>query len=284
MTPMNETLPVPCTYHGNRDQAMVAYLYEDITPFERAQFEAHLVTCEPCRVELAGFRGVRTQLDRWDAPDPVAFAHTNMRSVTRYGRALQAMRAVPVWAQMAAAFLLLGVSAGLANLDVHYDQSGLTVRTGWARPAPVNPVKSVENAQNVQNGVAPVAVTPASAPWRSDLAALEQQLRAEMRAQGTMTAASAPVARVAAPADADAFKRVRALVDESERRQQRELALRIAQVMNDLGRQRQADLYKIDRSLGAIQQNTGVEVIRQGRMLDYLAQRVSQTGAAQTKP
>jgi len=272
MTSMNETSQVPCAYHGNRDQAMVAYLYDDITPFERAAFEAHLVTCEPCRVELAELRGVRTQLDRWEAPDPVAFAHTNTPSVTRYGRALQAMRAVPVWAQVAAAFLILGVSAGIANIDLHYDQSGLTVRTGWTKPA---------SLQNVQ-AVAPVTATPVSAPWRSDLTALEQQLRAEMHATST---ASAPAARVAMPiaAEADGLKQIRTLVDQSERRQKRELALSIAQVLHDVEAQRRQDLYKLG-SLGALQQNTGVEVIRQGRMLDYIAQRVSQTGATQTKP
>src|SRR6185503_12201003 len=43
------------------------------------------------------------------------------------------MHDLPVWAQTAAALLFLGVSAGIANLDVHYDQSGLSIRTGWSR-------------------------------------------------------------------------------------------------------------------------------------------------------
>ena len=63
------------------------------------------------------------------------------------------------------------------------------------------------------------------------------------------------------------MRRVRALVDESEKRQQRELALRVAEVLRDVNAQRQADLVKIDRSLGAVQNNLGVEVMKQ-RQID----------------
>jgi len=55
---------------------------------------------------------------------------------------------------------------------------------------------------------------------------------------------------------------VRALVDDSEKRQQRELALRLAEAMRDISAQRQADLVKIDRTLGLVQNNVGIEVMR----------------------
>ena len=77
--------------------------------------------------------------------------------------------------------------------------------------------------------------------------------------------------RAAAPmSDADLVKRVRALVDESEKRQQRELALRVAEVVRDVAAQRQADLVKIDRTLGVVQNNLGVEVLRDRQRLDIL--------------
>ncbi len=60
-----------------------------------------------------------------------------------------------------------------------------------------------------------------------------------------------------------------------ERKQQRELALRVAGVVRDVESQRRGDLVKIDRSLGEIQSNTGVEVMRQRELLNYLV-RVSQ--------
>ena len=71
------------------------------------------------------------------------------------------------------------------------------------------------------------------------------------------------------------IRRVRALIDESEKRQQRELALRVAQVLRDVNVQRQVDLSNIDRNLGVIQNKTGVEILRQREIVNYLM-RVSQ--------
>jgi hypothetical protein len=69
---------------------------------------------------------------------------------------------------------------------------------------------------------------------------------------------------------------VNALVQASERRQQRELALRVAELMRDVQTQRQADLVRIERSLGIIQSRTGMEVMRTQRQVNNLAQQVSQ--------
>jgi hypothetical protein len=76
--------------------------------------------------------------------------------------------------------------------------------------------------------------------------------------------------------DKDVMVRMRALVADSERRQQRELALRIAEVFRDVQAQRQSDLVRIDRSLGLMQNSTGIEVARQRELLNSLAVRVSQ--------
>ena len=97
---------------------------------------------------------------------------------------------------------------------------------------------------------------------------MEQRLIEELKAQPAAVSLSAD--------DEALVKRVRALIQESERRQQRELALRVAEVARDAQTQRQADLVKIDRSLGLIQSRTGVEVMRTQQQLNNLAQRVSQ--------
>jgi hypothetical protein len=248
-----------CGYVGNRDEALVAYLYDDIDPAEREAFDAHLGVCARCRVDLDALRGVRGELGRWEAPVPALVA-SRAPDVPRAW-----WRQVPAWARVAAALLVLGASAAVANLDVRYDRTGLTIRTGWSHRA----------------AVAPAAVSApamADAPWRADLAAFEQRLRTEFHAESVGAAMAPAVARPASSADAaDAalLRRVRALIDDSERRQQRELALRIAQVVRDVDAQRQADLVRIDRSLGEMQSNTGVEVLRQRELLNYLV-RVSQ--------
>jgi hypothetical protein len=242
-----------CTY-DNRDDAIVAYLYADdgdSSPAERARFETHLDACARCRAELASLRGVRQQLTHWSPP---AFVSFNSQSAVSN---LQWWQRIPVWAQVAAALLFLGVSAGIANLDVHYDQSGLSVKTGWSKPVAV--------AQSS---------TEAAAPWKADIAALESQLKTAITAQRTSSSApaTATVRTVSAtPAsDAEVTRRVRALVEESEKRQQRELALRIAELLRDVNAQRQADLVKIDRTLGAVQNNVGIEVMKTRQQMNQM--------------
>jgi hypothetical protein len=264
-----------CGYSGDRDEALLAFLYDDVTgePAGRALFETHLETCARCRDEIAGLRGVRAQLARWSPPEPNLGVIRRQSAVTgppQPGVGQPSWwREIPAWAQVAAALLFLGVSAGVANLDVKYDQNGLTVRTGWLKTAS-------------QPGLLPlVSATPASPtaarggasaePWRTDLAALERQLKAELRAVQLSTATMAAHPQPArATADADVLRRVRALLDESEKRQQRELALRVAEVIRDVNLQRQADLVKIDRTLGAVQNNLGVEVLRNRQKMNQM--------------
>ena len=245
-----------CSYSGDREEALVASLYDDGDRALRAAFEAHLTACGRCRDELDALRGVRVQLGRWAPPEPsfAAFARHSARHTPPSW-----WQGIPAWAQVAAAVLLVGVSAGIANLDVRYDANGLSVRTGWSKQPPA-PAAGVARGDG------------ASAPWRADLTTLERQLKTEFRA-AQVSATVAPVAaapRAASAADAEVLRRVRALLDESEKRQQRELALRVAEVVRDVNAQRQADLVKIDRSLGVVQNNLGVEVMKQRQSLNLL--------------
>ena len=262
-------MDMTCGYGDHRDEAIVAFLYADSdadsSPAERASFETHLQTCARCRAEVASLRGVRAQLAHWSPPDFVSPA--NLQSAFSN---LPWWRSLPVWAQVAAAMLFLGVSAGIANLDVRYDHNGLTVRTGWSG-------RSGESGGSGRSEVAQ-GFSPASAPWKADIAALESQLK-NMRATQTQTQTQAqtpaPAATVrtvaaSAPSDAEVTRRVRALVEESEKRQQRELALRIAELLRDVNAQRQADLVKIDRTLGVVQNSVGIEVMKNRQQINQM--------------
>jgi hypothetical protein len=247
-----------CDYSGNRDEALVASLYDDGDPATRAAFETHLAACGRCRDELDALRGVRAQLGLWAPPEP-SFA-ANPQSAIRNPQSAWWTQ-VPAWAQVAAALLVLGVSAGVANLDVRYDANGLSVRTGWSKPSRLAPASPV--AQGAQ----------APAPWRDDLTALQRQLRNEFSAtksSATPASAAATAPRPSFASDADVLRRVRALLDESEKRQQRELALRVAEVLRDVNTQRQADLVKIEHGLGQVQNKLGVEVLKQQQSLNLL--------------
>ena len=285
-----------CAYTGNREDALVGYLYDDVDPIERATFDAHLGTCGRCRAELADLSGVRRQLGTW-AP-PVYGGLNHQSPVTTLPQSW--WREIPAWAQVAAAVLVLGAAAGFANVDVRYNKDGLTVRTGWMKPdagadARLTAARSTEgkpraataNVASTTEAVSTaatsakgdVALKSDTAPWRADLAALEQQLRSEFRAADAQTVRSVALRSASGGAgvnDAEVLRRVNAVVDESERRQKNELALQIAQVWRDVKAQRNADLARINQSLGAFSQDAGVAIMKNQQKVDYLL-RVAQT-------
>jgi hypothetical protein len=201
---------------------------------------------------------------------------SNPQSASRNPR----WRALPAWAQVAAALLFLGVSAGVANLDIHRDQNGWTVRTGWSRPAaPAGAAAAAAERRDAATAAPPAVPPDANTVTRDELVALERRLRSEMRGvQASPRMVAASDARPTAGGslrDEDLLRRVHALLDETEKRQNRELALRIGEVLRDVNAQRQADLMRIDRSLGLVQNDLGVEVMKQRQSLNYLM-RVNQ--------
>jgi hypothetical protein len=153
-----------------------------------------------------------------------------------------------------------------ASVEVEYGSGAVTIRTGWARPA----------ASSAARTAAPAAV-PAGlteSDLEAALAALEGKLRAEMVATATRDAApAAPVRLQAATVDrGELLRQVEDLVEASERRQQRELAFRLAQVVQDVDAQRRTDMLRIETGLGQIEGVTGQEVARQRQLINYLMQ------------
>src|SRR5207247_1912338 len=106
----------------------------DIEPADRSAFESHLTKCSACRDELDELGAVRRQLSGWAPPE----LQTTVRVPLPAAAGLPRRRwdDVPAWAQVAAAMLVLGATAGVANLNIHYDHDGFSVRTGWMQPAP----------------------------------------------------------------------------------------------------------------------------------------------------
>jgi len=262
-----------CGYTADRDETLVAYLYDDIDEVQRLAFEAHIETCERCRHELAELQSVRGSLHQWTAPEsvrPLAVVPPPSAAApqARPG-AWSALGAIPAWAQVAAAMLFLGVSAGIANLDVHYDRGGgLTLHTGWSRPAVPPRASATPDATSVQRASTPSATTP----WRADLEALERRLRTELHpASANPSVQSAHDDRNVAAANADAqlLRKMRTMLDDSERRQRNELALGLAGVVQEFNAKRGTDLARIGY-LNTQQNATGIEVVRQQRWIDYL--------------
>jgi hypothetical protein len=248
-----------CIY-PDRDDTLVAYLYDDIDAAERVAFETHVATCPPCRSEIAELRTVRARLAQWATPDTAPGTSSHQSSVT----SLQSWKerrgwwhSVPVWAQVAAAMLVLGVSASIANLDIRYDRNGLNVRTGWSKALPAA-------AQAVQN----------DAPWRAELTAMQTQLQSALRAQQTTAAAAstAPAASAtdSAISDADVQRRVRVMLDASEKKQEQSLALHLIQLQKDFDAQRQADIRRTNQLFREVMSTYNNEMVKQQRQINYL--------------
>ena len=259
-------------------ERLIDYAYDELDAGERARFETHLASCGECRDALAGIRSVRAQLAGWQVPER-GFGFT----IAPGGTAAATRPARPWWAPgalAAAAVVLLAAGAAIANLEITYGRDGISVRTGWSRaqspavttsaarpepsPAPAAPRAAANDA--------PLPVGAGGTPWRDDLAALERRLRGEFRSIPTASPASGRRVSAASTADSDELlRRVQELIEQSELRQRRELALRVAQVVRDFDTQRQNDLVRIQQGLGQIEGSTAAD----RQVLNYLV-RASQ--------
>ena len=256
-------------------ELLVGYLYDELPPAEKARFEAHLFTCTECRDEVAGLRAARAHLASWTPPQP-EFGFQIIRTGDGPAASPRRWRISPAWGLAAAAALVLAVASAIANLEVRVGGGeGLVVRTGWGRQATA-PNPPAETARNVS--------TPQSAPAAGDQALREELRRVELRLREMEKAAAAREAsleaRVASGAgprmtDAELLRQVREIVAQSETRQERELALRIAQVIRDGDLQRRADLALIQQGFGRLEAYTGAEVAQQRQMLNHFV-RASQ--------
>src|SRR5262249_2372039 len=92
--------------------------------------------------------------------------------------------------------------------------------------------------------------------------------------KGAAAAAPQPTP-VVATTNSDIMRQMRQLVADSEARQQKELALRVSQVVRDLDSTHRADLARIERTVSPMEGVRTEELRQQRQMLNYLM-RVSQ--------
>lgn len=244
-------------------ELLVGYLYDELPPAERSRFEAHLFSCAECRDEVAGLRATRAHLASWAPPQPDFDFQ-----IIRAGAAPSArrLRWSPAWGFAAAAALLLAVASAIANLEVKVGSDGLVVRTGWAhQPAGTVPAPEVSNIS--------ARPTASDDALRAELRRVENRLiEMEKAAAAREASLDARAAAGTGPriSDAELLRQVRDIVAQSETRQQRELALRIAQVMRDSDLQRRTDLALIQQGLGRLEAYTGAEVAQQREMFNRI--------------
>ncbi|MCH2278277.1 MAG: hypothetical protein MK358_05310 [Vicinamibacterales bacterium] len=250
----------------NDKSLLVSYLYDECDASARERAEAHFALCVSCRDEFEALTGVRGRLAEWMPPKPAPeFRIVPADAVAgRPGQPWTLWQSAPVWSLAAAVVFL--IVASVANLEIRYGDDGVVVQTGWSNPT--LPTEAVETAGDVA--------------WYADLVALKAELRREF---GASSADVSPQVATAVEPGLDAqpvpthFQR---LITESERRQQRDLALRFAHLTREAEAQRQADLLRIEERVGQIQGLTEAEVVQTNEIMDYLeaARRVSRRGVA----
>ena len=220
---------------ADNQDALLDYLYEEGDPAERLAIAKHLQQCAACSIAVLEFQNVRGMLSDWTPPaaqlgfrvvqDGVEPPSVPMTQAAREGRWWG-------WAQAAAAVLIFASGMAVSQLDVDYQDGALTVRSQAAPPVPV----TAAPGRDIELPAERVSSEPLSG------------------ASPTPVAASDDVERL--------LQRVRAMIDQSEQRQQRELALRLSQVAREVDMQHQADLLRVQQEFGQQQDATMEYLVR----------------------
>jgi len=241
--------------------ALAGYLYDECDAAERAAIGLHLAVCVSCGAEIVALGATRTALASWTPPDAqlgfrIIASHdadaSNVIRPAQFRAEHWWQRPLPAWAQAAAAVVIFAVGAGLG------------MRAGGQAVAP-----------------APASAAAVSTISAEDLAALEGRLRSEMQTLRMSGARATAAPAQASTNDVAVLQRVSTLLAESERRQERELALRLTQVLRDVESQRRMDLSRIERTFGQMEGFTRPELADQRQMINYLIQRTGAQRAPQ---
>ena len=218
----------------NQD-ALLDYLYDEGDPAERVAIATHLQECTTCSVAVLEFQTVRGMLSEWAPPaSPLGF---RIVQDAQRDKATGSRSTAWGWAQgVAAAALFAAGMAVSSQLDVRYGDGALTVRSRSAAPVRAARTASIELPPS---GELPPLPDSPSTP------------------SGTLS-------------PDEMLQRVRAMIEASETRQQRELAVRLAQVAREVDTQHRADLVRIQQNLGQMEMETGAQIDQQRQLMDYL--------------
>ncbi|HEY0285343.1 MAG TPA: zf-HC2 domain-containing protein [Vicinamibacterales bacterium] len=256
-------------------EALLDYLYEEGDAAERLRVATHLQECAACAVAVLEFQNVRGMLSDWAPPasqlglrmvqdagasssaraaspgasvvlpgtgetSPSATVDQGARSGWSWGwgprtpkessRRWTGQRARPLF-QAAAAILLFVSGMAVSQIHVEYENGELRMRMQSARSEAPPPVNS---------RMGWITLPP-------DRGLSEYELIRDL----------VPKLKNASSADAeDLLQRVRSMIDQSEQRQQRELALRVSQVAREVETQHQVDVQRIEQNFGRQQDAT----------------------------
>jgi hypothetical protein len=215
----------------------------------------HLQECAACSVAVLEFQNVRGMLRGWTPPGsalgfrvvqdgaflPTSVALPTPRAADQGARSGAWPAWLPLtsqsrpWRQAAAAVVLFVAGMAVSQLTVHYEDGRVVVSGRSAVP--------VVTARTESIPLPPQAASDVTSP------------------NPGVTLQPVPADRD--PMDTEVLlQRVRSMIDQSEQRQQRELALRLSQVTREVDTQHQADLLRIQQDFGHQQEATMEYLVR----------------------
>lgn len=235
---------------------ILALLYDDGEPAERARARDHLAQCVPCRVEYGEFKGVRKALGGWTlpasatAPKPVVV----VRPVTRWMTAGLA----------AAAGLILGIGLAVAGRSVFQNAPASSTVASAARTetTTTTPV----SASLVSRDEFQEALRAQETRHQAELAELRQALLQTADTSAPQGAARATNASNVSLSPSVVERLLRA----SEERQSRLIEARLAGLRTETDLQRQYDMAQIAAGLAYIDSRTGADAARTSELMKNL--------------
>jgi len=242
------------THIADNHDALLDYLYEEGDPAERLKIARHLQACAACSVAVLEFQTVRGMLSEWRPPASqlgfrIVQDLTSESPTPKYAWWVPSSRP-GAWAQAAAAVLLFAAGLAVSQLNFNYADGALTV---GARPPEMNEI----NVPAIRN--ASIELAPEMGPLESVGSGLSRNAAEPASATNTT---STDIEQL--------LQRVRSMIEQSEMRQQRELALRLSQVAREVDTQQRADLLRIQQNLGQFEMQTGERIDQQQQIMDYL--------------
>jgi hypothetical protein len=213
------------THIADNHDALLDYLYEEGEPGERLKIAKHLQECARCSVAVLELQTVRGMLGEWTPPE----AQLGFRIVQEHPASVEPVPSAR--------------SGPGGSARPHW----WTTSSGWAQAAAAVLLFAAGMAvSQVSYDTTEQAVPPVGAGRLGWISLPEE---------------SAPPAE---ESDDALLRRVREMIEQSEARQQRELALRLSQVANEVETQHRADLLGIQQEM-----ETGINQ-QQQQFMDYL--------------
>ncbi len=245
---------------------LVSYLYDDINDMDRAKVDMHLRACEECRTELAALRDVRVDLSSWAPPLP-DLGFRIVREASAAAKPSWRSWWTPAAGLAAAATLVFAAALSMAHVEIHSGPDGFTVRTGWPSSAATT---ADGNFGALRRIVARDQFLPSDQVNPAALSGIVQRIDAlESALRQASPTRNAGVLNARA-SDEELIKRVREMLARSEMKQQGELVLRIAQVVNAFDAQRKDDLARIQANFTNLQGTVTKEAEAHVNLVNYL--------------